>query len=121
MADKYIYNENELKMIQHNVPNAASDANRALKALNDAVFTINQAMKDLEAAGRGHIPSERKEPTNVGKGIFAVPVREWVFDPTNVGNCHDCPFHANESGNGRCPCGARTCFIGKLCDLAGTR
>ena len=75
------------------------------------------AVDDVYATSKGQFPPERDKV----KKINGVDPRDWVFDPVNIGNCHDCPLHAHIRGNENKPCGAEVCIVKQLCVCIGLK
>ena len=78
---------------------------------------LQTAVDDISATSKGQFPAERGKI----KKIYGVDPRDWVFDPVNIGNCHDCPMHAHIRGNKNKPCGAEVCIVKQLCVCIGLK
>lgn len=78
---------------------------------------LQTAVDDVDATSKNQFPAERSKI----KKIYGVDPRDWVFDPVNIGNCHDCPLHAHIRGNKNKPCGAEVCIVKQLCVCIGLK
>ena len=78
---------------------------------------LQTAVDDVDATSKNQFPAERGKI----KKIYGVDPRDWVFDPVNIGNCHDCPLHAHIRGNKNKPCGAEVCIVKQLCVCIGLK
>ena len=90
---------------------------KASKNIMKRARDLEQAANDLDATSRGWFPSDRGEVVK----IVGQDPRDWFFDHTSIGDCHDCPLHSglSDDRDHRHPCGAKRCIIAVLCSLIG--
>ena len=115
----------ELKEITDTINNSATDnhdtnvyrLSKVERHVMRGARDLQTAVDDISATSKGQFPAERGKI----KKIYGVDPRDWIFDPVNIGNCHDCPLHAHIRGNDNKPCGAEVCIVKQLCVCIGLK
>ena len=113
----------ELKEVTDAINNSATDdanvyrLSKVERHVMRGARDLQTAVDDISATCKGQFPAERAKIQK----IYGVDPRDWVFDPVNIGNCHDCPLYAHIRGNENKPCGAEVCIVKQLCVCIGLK